>query len=73
MIWDREGHACSSFWLNGDQIVVVSPGRHRYGTPDNATEFLNLNQDQEYPYWIRGAFCHFYKINALTFYNEVLF
>ena len=50
MLEARYRHACSSFWLNGEQIIVVSPG---VGSSPKATEFLNLHQDN--PQWIHGT------------------
>ena len=44
---------CAKFWLDGEQIIVVSPG---LGSSDNATEFLNLSQEN--PQWTQGTFSH---------------
>jgi len=53
MISGREYHKCAVFWLNGDQIIAVSPG---YPFAGKATEFLNLSQEN--PQWIQGTFSH---------------
>ena len=52
MIEGRGYHGCSSFWLNGNQILVVSPGF----TGGNTVEFLDLAQEN--PQWIQGTFYH---------------
>ena len=49
MSQERYQHGCSSFWLNGTQIVVVPPGRPNGG---KSVEFLNLQQKP--PQWISG-------------------
>ena len=51
MIEPRYRHACTSFWLNGEHVIMVTPG---YPSSSNATEFLNLNQEN--PQWIPGTF-----------------
>ena len=51
MIESRERHGCSSFWLNGVEIIAVSPG---YGSSGTGIEFLNLNQEN--PQWIQGNY-----------------
>ena len=48
MIEARGSHGCSSFWLNGNQILVVSPGY----TNGQTVEFLVLSQEN--PQWISG-------------------
>ena len=50
MIEARDSHGCSSFWLNGNQILVVSPG----DTNKETVEFLELAQEN--PQWIQGTF-----------------
>ena len=52
MIQERADHACSSFWLNGNQILVVSPGLPKDGRTD--VEFLNLQEED--PQWIEGMY-----------------
>ena len=52
MIQERADHACSSFWLNGNQILVVSPGLPKHGKTD--VEFLNLQEED--PQWIEGMY-----------------
>ena len=49
MLQERNDHGCSSFWLNGTQIVVVSPGEPNFG---KSIEFLNLQQEPLQ--WILG-------------------
>ena len=46
---ERFLHGCSSFWLNGNQTVVVSPG---YPNKGLSVEFLNLQENN--PQWILG-------------------
>ena len=49
MLQERYDHGCSSFWLNGIQIAVVSPG---YPNKGKSVEFLNLQQEPLQ--WISG-------------------
>ena len=49
MLQERFDHGCSSFWLNENQIVVVSPG---YPNEGKSVEFLNLQQKPLQ--WISG-------------------
>ena len=49
MIQERYDHGCSSFWLNENQIAVVSPGTKYRG---QSVEFLILQQEN--PQWISG-------------------
>ena len=73
MIQKRASHACSSFWLNGNQILVVSPGVP--GMTRTDVEFLNLHQEN--PQWIEGMYilgsrlrkagrCRFYHGRTLS-------
>ena len=51
MIEARHAHGCSSFLLNGNQILAVSPG----GTANQKSmEFLDLAREN--PKWIHGTF-----------------
>ena len=52
MIEYRLVHGCSSFRLNGNQILAVSPGV----TNEKSVEFLDLAQEN--PQWIQGTFYH---------------
>ena len=61
MIEGRERHGCSSFWLDGEQIIAVSPG---YGSSGTGIEFLNLNQEN--PQWIKGKYLHFINTQRPT-------
>ena len=49
MSQERYYHGCSSFWLGGNQTVVVSPG---YPNGGKSVEFLNLQQKPLQ--WISG-------------------
>ena len=49
MIQERHSHGCSSFWLQGNQILVVSPDSSGVKT----VEFLDLAQEN--PQWIQGS------------------
>ena len=72
MIESRERHGCSSFWLNGVEIIAVSPG---YGSSGTSIEFLNLNQEN--PQWIQGASLPDYyydnRGHQMVSNNEILF
>ena len=50
MIEYRLVHGCSSFRLNGNQILAVSPGV----TNEKSVEFLDLAQEN--PKWMHGTF-----------------
>ena len=49
MIEFREDHGCSSFWLNGNQFLAVSPGI----TNEKSVEFLDFKQEN--PKWMHGT------------------
>ena len=57
MIEARDSHGCASFWLKGNQILVVSPGPGV--TNEKTVEFLDLAQEN--PQWISGTFYHLYN------------
>ena len=47
----RHAHGCSSFLLNGNQILAVSPGG---SANQKSMEFLDLAQENSK--WIHGIF-----------------
>ena len=51
MIQARDSHGCSSFWLKGNQILVVSPSS-TVGV-GKTVEFLDLAQENTQ--WIQGT------------------
>ena len=50
MIEARDYHGCSSFNLNGNQVLAVAADN----TNKKTVEFLDL--EQENPQWIQGTF-----------------
>ena len=71
MSQERKSHGCSSFWLDGDQIAVVSPG---YPNEGKSVEFLNLQQEPLQ--WISGPDLtdeYNYSGSALVSNGETLF
>ena len=54
MIDERRSFGCASFWLNGEEIIAVSPAdTGTGGSSSKAIEFLNLSQEN--PLWIQGT------------------